>query len=1014
MKKTHYIILICLVITFSCNQSGNPVYNVPESPWPESFGNHRAVLKISKIAEAVTLDMLWRRHDPNPKQKRFLIIEGNSGDTIKNIYRYQVDNERCRLVFGPVRKAGTYYFYYLPYEVQEDQGFYGSTIFPLPKGLVSNGKDYLKPEGQPSDNWLKSNKVTDTTGTIVFPEAKVIEIQSRTVFDSFYPMEIIPTKQEKQKFLAKFGDDYLLFTEGRENPIRMKDELPLKWVQSLPSGEFTAKASRNEYFTFQIGIYASKKDIENVKVEFTALEGGKGKIPVTALTCFNTGGIDPYGKPFVKRVDITGGKVQPLWIGIDIPLDIIPGTYQGDIKIKPENAEARSVKVKIKVDNNVLNDRGDSEPWRQSRLRWLNSTAGIDDEVVAPYTPLTLNDKTISCLGRTVRLNEQGLPGMIDSWGNNILSGQLRFVVETGTGILLFKNPVFRIIEQKNGKITWESTSDNVDFKIVCRGNMEFDGHLNFLYTLIPKTQLTVRDIRLELPLRPANSNYMMGMGLPGGYTPKVHTSKWEPPTENSFWIGDPKAGIHCELAGGINQGPLSFAVKPESIENWKNKGKGGFKIERNTHTTLATVFSGERTFKALEPLNFEWNLLITPVKPINYRSQFEDRYYTFSKTVGPPTDEDIRAGVKIVNIGSNTIYNPNINYPFINYRQMREMVDILHAKGMKVKIYNTVRELSNNATELWVLRSLGDEILSNGPGGGYPWLREHLVDNYKPAWYFHFKDMTADAAIKNSPGVNRWFNYYIEGLAWLVKDVGIDGLYLDDVSYDRHIMKRMRKVMKRVKPDCIIDLHSFKGSSQEPAMKNAEFFPYIDKLWFGEGFNYNKMPAENWLIEASGIPFGLMGDMLHTYYNPYGNPWRGMIYGMTVRHPLWQKSTVATCDPRLIWKIWDEFGIESSKMKGYWEMDCPVRTNHPEIYATAYVKEGGTLISIASWCEKPVHVKLHFDWQALGLDSQKAKLIAPEIEGFQEHRTFKPTDFITIEPTKGWLLFLKETNFKN
>ena len=36
----------------------------------------------------------------------------------------------------------------------------------------------------------------------------------------------------------------------------------------------------------------------------------------------------------------------------------------------------------------------------------------------------------------------------------------------------------------------------------------------------------------------------------------------------------------------------------------------------------------------------------------------------------------------------------------------------------------------------------------------------------------------------------------------------------------------------------------------------------YIDSLWFGESFHYNS-PADTFLVEISGLPFGLFGDML-------------------------------------------------------------------------------------------------------------------------------------------------------
>ena len=105
-------------------------------------------------------------------------------------------------------------------------------------------------------------------------------------------------------------------------------------------------------------------------------------------------------------------------------------------------------------------------------------------------------------------------------------------------------------------------------------------------------------------------------------------------------------------------------------------------------------------------------------------------------------------------------------------------------------------------------------------------------------------------------------------------------------------------------KPGCLIDLHSNTGLSKGPANQYAEFFPYVDKLWFGESFLYNEMSYENWLVEVSGIPFGLMGDMLHGG----GNKWLGMVFGMTTRLP-WTTEGV-TCDPVAVWRIWDEFGI--------------------------------------------------------------------------------------------------------
>jgi hypothetical protein len=308
---------------------------------------------------------------------------------------------------------------------------------------------------------------------------------------------------------------------------------------------------------------------------------------------------------------------------------------------------------------------------------------------------------------------------------------------------------------------------------------------------------------------------------------------------------------------------------------------------------------------------------------------------------------------------------------------------------------------LSNFTRELFPLRSLGHEVFTGGQGGGDSWLQEHLVNDYAPAWHQPYPNGEVDAAI-GTVGLSRWHNYYLEGLGWLIQNVGIDGLYLDGIGYDREIMKRVRKVMDRARPGCLIDFHSGNalgadGRGHSPANLYMEHFPYIDSLWFGEMYDYNSSP-DYWLVEISGIPFGLYGEMLQGG----GNPWRGMLYGMTNRLH-WQG------DPRAVWKVWDEFGIQDARMIGYWENDCPARAEHKDVLATVYQKPGRSLLAVASWAPERATCKLAVDWAALGLDPKKASFYAPEIQGFQPARLFKPGEAIPLAPRRGWLFYLDE-----
>jgi hypothetical protein len=438
---------------------------------------------------------------------------------------------------------------------------------------------------------------------------------------------------------------------------------------------------------------------------------------------------------------------------------------------------------------------------------------------------------------------------------------------------------------------------------------------------------------------------------------------------------------------------------------------------EAGTNQVVIRAHTGPREVAAGEELHFNFGLLITPVKTLD-KNHWQWRY--FQSTAASPVAEVARKGATVINLhqGGADGLNPYINYPFLTTPKLASYAAEAHARNLKFKIYYTVRELSNYAAELWALRSLGDEIYQTGPGfqlgdqfadksansrkpTGSAWLREHLVSGYVPAWHQPLGNAHMDAAIATT-GLSRWHNYYLEGLNWLLRNVGIDGLYLDGIGYDREIMKRVRKVLQRAHPDGLIDFHS--GNNFDPryglnncANQYLEMFPFIDSLWFGEGFDYNE-PPDYWMVEMAGIPHGLFGEMLQGG----GNPWRGMVYGMTSRLG-WGG------DPRALWKVWDEFGIAQSRMIGYWDATCPVKTGRDDVLATVYQREGQTLVALASWASATASVPLALDFRRLGLDPAKARLYAPRISGFQSEALFDPGKPIPVTPGRGWLLLVDE-----
>ncbi|MCS7224696.1 MAG: DUF6067 family protein [Armatimonadetes bacterium] len=1187
----------------------------------EGRGSHRALVRVDQEADAVRVTIPWRRRDPNPHEKGIRVFDSHTQKPIDNVVVIQITQKAGVLAFQPVSGKGLYEVYYLPYRT--------------PKGPIPGGwwkEWYLPPEEKADKSWRERNHLTaegiSSGKWQQLPEAKVVTLQARTEFDRFDPMEMAATEEEVADLLkAHPKSTYFLFAEDRRFPIKMFESIPLRWVRSGPSNRFAAEAQPGEFFVFQIGVWAARKEITDLQLEFSDLKGTDGTvIRRSAFRCFNLGGNDWLGRPFKKTFPLAKGRVRPLWIGVLVP-ESAKGTFTGTIRVQPKGLEPSTIALVLTVTGDVLKDGGDSDNWRLSRLRWLDSRLGLEDEVVPPFLPVKVKGAEIELLGRTVRFGVSGLPDRIVSNGREILSAPVAFLVETEEKRQPVQWSERKWIKKNEAVAQWETVGKDDLFAYLVQTKVEFDGCLSYRVRLTAKRAARIQDVRLVVPIRQEVAVYMMGMGRRGGLRPKEWQWKWDPKRPHHMvWIGDWNAGLQLKLEEAVETWHCQV-IDFRPPQSWHNDGKGGCRITEEKEAFVINAFSGPRSVTPGQTIEFRFRFLITPFKPldkrrwtfrygaggnivhlhhghwgvnpyINYpmltwreiKSFFQEVTRSPAKrnpgqiqypAVGNlnPSQGSVHLWVRInfdpkAGKAGDAQYNQSLfsvefpnedaigfywnvddrgmrafvrkgsplknQYPvligshqpdwqegktcvvtlswgqrfaiFVDGKKAAESpytgttdtpvtnaVILLQGSGFRlraikisrkeyregepiewepdpdcllldrfadlvgtlagftvsrpiriasggygtvtgrfdisegdtyreitltgddlrvgVNIYYTVRELTNHTPELWALRSLGDEILETGGVDiytdpkplekvekvGHPWLHEHLITGYIPAWMHPFSETDVDCAVAVK-GLSRWHNFYVEGLRFLMERTGIDGLYLDGIGYDREVMKRVRRVMKRINPNSRIDFHSGDNWAPpwepEPPMLSAanqymEHFPYLDTLWFGELYDYD-MPPDYWLVEISGIPFGLMGDMLN--YETGGNPYRGMVYGMTGRfHP---------ATPNL-WQALDAFGIEDAEMIGNWSGDCPVRTDHPQVQATVYLRQKRALIAIASWAKEDVSVRLQIDWKRLGMEPEKCRLVAPSIALFQPPQTFLPDQPITVPAGKGWLLIL-------
>ncbi|MBE5766833.1 MAG: hypothetical protein E7335_06695 [Clostridiales bacterium] len=1002
--------------------------------WPRKsgLGNHRILIYTAHADKYVRVTIPWRRRDLHPETIGMRMLHTPAGSQIQNgMGCAEIRNIRIEsitrfegVIVFEAPETGIYELYYMPHTLS-GPGYCPNT-------------DYMRPdEMTPDADWLAcAEKAAVQTASAIFYE-------SRTEFDSFYPMEQPMTHHEAKAFLDNDAP-FAIVTESRLHPLRMQYEMPAVWLERSKEHCCILRDTvcKNEHYTFQLAVCA-KEPLQNIHVDFYDANGYP--LSKEKCICFNLTGRDIDGNPVVFQRNAAANEVLPLWCGVAMEHFSSQTTeIQLTAKVYAENTDyTAEASILLSVNDTLLPANGDDDLWRLSRLFWLNSDIGISDDVIAPYFPIenAQDDLSLEITGKRITVSALGLPAQIESYYND--EGQINPSAEP---VQLLDSPIALQVKKTGGAFAIQETDEQEriikgtnctqirsaavqnDVEIESIVEYEADGHID---THIRVTALEDGEysFTLQIPMKSSAAQHMMGMCYEGGRVPAWWEYDWDERLFGSLvWFGGVRGGLQIKL---MQETEHWGSIKPLP-KMWYNNGLGKMTVRSQPYKGLVLFegTTGKMQLKAGQTEMLHFHMMVTPLHPINTDRHWKEHIYHIGPWVGngvPNIELAKSLGATMINLHQGGPLNENINYPFFVAPRLKEQVDKAHELGMRYKVYYTVRELSNYATEFWALRALREEIFAQDPNSvaiadtfaseenrfqantsakkaGGAWLREHLVEGYVPAWHEELETGEMDCAIATC-GVSRWHNYYLCGLNWLIRNVGIDGLYLDGIGYDRRIMKRLRRVLNASGKKCDIDIHSgnehceIQYGYEAPANKYLEHFAYADALWLGECYMYEDVSPDYYLVESSGLPFGLMGEMLHGG----GNPWRGMVYGMTARLG-WEANVIS----REIWELWDSFDIANARMLGYWHEECPVTVEDDQLRATCYINQKGEiLVVIASWYPQDRKFLIRVNAQQLGL-SGEYEFYAPAIRNVQEEAVFNPHDLIPIEKNKGWFFMIR------
>ncbi|MDR2916566.1 MAG: DUF6067 family protein [Tannerella sp.] len=828
---------------------------------------------------------------------------------------------------------------------------------------------------------------------------------------------------------------YFCFTEDRMYDIRLKDAIPARWIERPVASrtEFKGECRPGEFYTWQIGLFSPYQDLNQLSIVFSDLKNENGnRIPASALRCFNLEGIDTEGKPFKKMVDISKGSVQALWIGMDVPV-AATGLYKGKVLVKAMDAEPVQVDCSIEVAGPPIENHGDNDGWRKTRLQWLDSGIGNAEEPTAPYISVKEQKKRISWLGGTLEIARSGLPQMITtnydannrldaSVANKILAGEMIFIIETSAGEEVLKPGAVYVNKRTNASVDWTATQKSRNIEVTCSASFGFDGLADFKIRVKSLNDMQIEDIRLEVPYTEYASKYMMGLGHKGGLR-KDSIVDWQwniDKHQDKIWMGNINAGLNFCFKDENYVRPLVNIYyslgKLNLPDSWGNRNRGGIRIGKGQNGEVRLIaYSGERTMAKGDILHYNFSMLVTPVKPLNLHELATERFYHSNSDLSSAYIEKAKeGGANWINIHHKKDVYPFINYPYYDEAMpdLKRFIADANNENIGVRLYYTTRELTVKIPELWALRSLGGEVIHDGPGkdartlihkeGPNEWLVKNLTTGFIPAWYNAFREGKyagdMDISVITTPD-SRWNNYYLEGLDWMVKNIHLGGVYIDDSALDHKTLQRARRILDADGKHRLIDIHSWNHMNQHAGFANSlhiylELLPYVNRTWIGEGFK-EVNTLDFWLVEMSGIPFGLMSEMLDSR-----NQFRGMVFGMLSRLP-WSGNPVP------LWGLWDEFGMKDAVMKGFWDKACPVSAGNPDLPATVYINGDKALVAIANWTDLPIAPQITIHEELLGF--KPSKITLPEIRELQWGNERVNLNRMEIMGRSGLILLLEK-----
>ena len=581
----------------------------------------------------------------------------------------------------------------------------------------------------------------------------------------------------------------------------------------------------------------------------------------------------------------------------------------------------------------------------QVKPPWLGSSAGQSDELLPPWTPVVVDDHAVHVWGRVYRFSDLPFPCQIISASQEMLAGPISLCGASAGQSLHWKGTQMSILENSpmRARLHIQATADTLECNATV--HIEYDGMLRCDFQLHPtRPKVALEKLDLEIPFRPERAKYLHFW--PGRWG-SVFNSQAIPPDgyqisfKPFFWIGDEERGL---------------AWFAESDRNfWNVDPNRVIEVRPGKNSTVLTIHLVGEPHQLAAPLEYTFGFQATPVKPMqpdawDYRICHMGNY---GIEENPPGILDRLAEYGVKTICFHEHWTDIQNYPRTTHgEKLRKLVKACHERGIQLLLYHGY-EMSTLAPE-W--EQYHEECLVYPRAGGY---------KRKP-------EQTAYIVCYRS----HWQDFLCDGIAKLMEEYDIDGVYLDGTSEPwgcrnqrhgcgyvkpdgsvgttypifavRQTMRRIYTIVKKHNPNGQVNVH------QSTCMV-IPTLAFATSYWDGEHLQSIKrpefpgevLPLDAFRAEFMGRNWGVPAELL---WYPSGPFQRREAEGLALLHdvPVRPNRMENVAVSARIWRAFDELGRHEAEWIPYWESPRFVRCHPDSVKVSLYNRPGRGLIVVA------------------------------------------------------------------